>query len=86
MVSGGIQFQVKGRFRQKRGIVVENTATFAGGITTSGTITAKGQHGIIVSNVAVFGTDGLDGGITNTGAISVSNAAIEVSTRPCGRI
>jgi hypothetical protein len=61
------------------GIVVENTATFGGGITNNGKIAALGQHGILVSNVAVVGTGGPGGGITNTGAISVSNAAIEVS-------
>ena len=79
VVSGGIQVSSKGAISAgKSGIVVENTATFAGGITDSGKITAK-SHGILVSNVAMFGSGGPGGGITNTGAISVSNAAIEVS-------
>ena len=77
---GGIQVSSKGVISAgSSGIVVENTATFGGGITNNGKIAALGQHGILVSNVAVVGTGGPGGGITNTGAISVSNAAIEVS-------
>ena len=80
VVLGGIQVSSKGVISAgSSGIVVENTATFGGGITNNGKIAALGQHGILVSNVAVVGTGGPGGGITNTGAISVSNAAIEVS-------
>jgi hypothetical protein len=78
--SGGIVNNSGGRIAAgSNGIEIKLVTTFTGGISNSGTIIAR-SHGIVVSSVAMFGSGGPGGGITNTGAISVSNAAIEVST------
>ncbi len=53
--------------------------TFQGGITNSGKIVSTSKAGIAVSFAAVFGTSGLNGGITNTGTISALNAGISAN-------
>ena len=79
LFAGGIVNNSGGRIAAgSNGIQIKLVTTFTGGISNSGTMTAK-SHGIVVSSVAMFGSGGPGGGITNTGAISVSNAAIEVS-------
>src|SRR5262249_12240841 len=62
------------------GVIADGDATFFGGITNSGTITSRTQHGIIVTDVAVFAAGGAGGGSTNSGVIAASVAAIEVSS------
>ena len=60
------------------GIQIENDGTFLGGIVNSagGTISssAPGGKGILITNVAVFGSSSAGGGITNAGLISSSDA------------
>jgi hypothetical protein len=66
VISGGIRVSSKGTVsaRSGSGIAVQNTTTFGGGITNSGTI-SSGAAGIIAFAVSTFA-----GGITNSGAIS----------------
>jgi hypothetical protein len=54
-------------------IVVQNTATFAGGITNAGTL--SGTQGIVLNDVTNF-----SGGVTNTGAITAHFSAINIAT------
>src|SRR5262249_51903100 len=58
------------------GIEVKMVSTFTRGSTNSGTISAKGQQGILVSDVNVFGSGGAGGGITNSGTISAHQSGI----------
>ena len=53
--------------------------TFQGGITNSGKIVSTSKAGILISFAAVFGTSGLNGGITNTGTISGLGAGISAN-------
>jgi hypothetical protein len=54
-------------------IVVQNTATFAGGITNAGTL--SGTQGIVLNDVTNF-----SGGVTNTGAITAQAAGLSPAT------
>src|SRR5207344_1145112 len=63
--SGGIANLSGGIIRAaKTGLLVENGATFSGGISNAGTISA-GSAGIELRNIPHF-----SGGVSNTGAIS----------------
>ena len=74
LFAGGIVNNSGGRIAAgSNGIQIKLVTTFTGGISNSGTMTAK-SHGIVVSSVAMFGSGGPGGGITNIGTISVSNA------------
>ena len=60
--SGGISIDSQSKIIAKgavgagaTGVLVENTTTFGGGISNAGRISASTGHGILVSNVAVFG-------------------------------
>jgi outer membrane autotransporter protein len=55
------------------GVLVENMASFAGGISNSATITGGGA-GILVDGVSIF-----SGGITNNGKISASSSGVIVA-------
>ncbi|MGA8077088.1 MAG: autotransporter domain-containing protein [Xanthobacteraceae bacterium] len=58
------------------GIFVKTVSTFSGGISNSGTISAG--KGILVSEVAVFGSGSAGGGIVNSGTISAGGTGIDV--------
>ena len=62
------------------GIFIRNVSTFAGGIVNAsgGVIDGKGDQGIELSSVGVFGNAGAGGGINNAGTISANFEAIEV--------
>src|SRR4029079_5856918 len=50
------------------GILLQNFATFAGGISNSGRI--AGRSGIALKTITLFGTPNAEGGITNAGVIA----------------
>jgi hypothetical protein len=69
VVSGGIQVSSKGKIFGGSGVIVENTTTFAGGITNGGTISVA-THAIIVTSLTAFA-----GGVTNSGKISIAGGS-----------
>ena len=83
--SGGISIDSRSKIIAKgavgagaTGVLVENTTTFGGRISNAGRISASTGHGIVVSNVAVFGVGGGAGGITNSGTIAAKETALKV--------
>jgi hypothetical protein len=77
--SGGIVNSGTVISAQNAGIAVEAVSSFTGGISNSGMISAGLSSlgsGILVENVAEFGSSSAGGGITNNGAISANNNGI----------